>query len=72
MIMDVHMFHSNKMCLKRITDIFVGVSDYQPQCLKQPIFWVKLGSSVDFKKMVHFEENETLRPIIGTGGGIIQ
>ena len=66
MIMDVHMFHINKMCLRRHTDIFVGVSDYQPQCLRLPIFWVKWGTFADFKKMVHFKENETLRPLIGT------
>ena len=49
-------FQKKWLFFKSLTDGFVGVSDYQPECLGLPTFHVKRDSFADFKKKAYFEE----------------
>ena len=49
-------FKKKRLFFKSLTDGFVGVWDYQRECLGLPTFRVKRDSFADFKKKAYFEE----------------
>ena len=50
------MLQLHGLFFKSLTDKFVGVSDYQSECLGVTTFHVKRDTFVDFKKNGYFEE----------------
>ena len=50
------MLQLHGLFLKSLTDKFVGVSDYQSECLGVTTFRVKRDTLADLKKNRYFEE----------------
>ena len=50
------MLQLHGLFFKSLTDKFVGVSDYQSECLRVTTFHVKRDTLADFKKTRYFEE----------------
>ena len=50
------MLQLHGLFFKSLTDKFVGVLDYQSECLGVTTFRVKQDTFVDFKKNRYFEE----------------
>ena len=50
------MLQLHELFFKSLTDKFVGVSDYQSECLRVTTFRAKWHTLVDFRKNRYFEE----------------